>query len=77
MSDRPDWDDQFAETEDERNERQRAKRRLADTPAFKKLGVRAVEVELVQARLHAAVETLDFVADNEAAIRAAVRKPTA
>ena len=25
MSDRPDWDDQFAETEDKRNERLRAK----------------------------------------------------
>ena len=28
MSDRPDWDNQFAETESERNERQRAKRQL-------------------------------------------------
>lgn len=28
MSNRPDWDDQFAETEDERNERLRAKRQL-------------------------------------------------
>jgi len=28
MSDRPDWDDQFTETEDERNERLRAKRQL-------------------------------------------------
>ena len=28
MSDRPDWDDQFRETEDERNERLRAKRQL-------------------------------------------------
>ena len=28
MSDRPDWDDQFAETEDERNARLRTKRQL-------------------------------------------------